>query len=78
HIIDNDLLFSNDLLVIRKFIGDAPFTAAFQNNSAPRAGAFLGWKIVHKYMNEYPEISLKQLMKNTDYQGILNAAAYRP
>ncbi len=78
YIVDNKLLFSDDQLIIRKFIGDAPFTAVFQNNSAPRAGAFLGWKIVHKYMNEHPNVLLNELMENTDYQGILNSAAYRP
>ena len=78
YIVDNELLFSNDQLLIRKFIGDAPFTAVFHNNSAPRAGAFLGWKIVHKYMDENENISLKQLMENADYQGILNSASYRP
>jgi len=78
YLVDSETLFTNDHLIIRKFIGNAPFTAVFQNNSAPRAGAFLGWKIVHKYMEKFPETSLSQLMGNTDYQGILNSAAYRP
>ncbi len=78
YIVDHELLFSDDQLIIRKFIGDAPFTSVFQNNSAPRAGAFLGWKIIHKYMKEHPDVSLKQLMENNDYQGLLNSAAYRP
>ncbi|MEN8119871.1 MAG: hypothetical protein ABFS35_05970 [Bacteroidota bacterium] len=78
YLVDSETLFTNDQLIIRKLIGDAPFTSVFQNNSAPRAGAFLGWKIVHKYMEEHPETSLSQLMGNTDYQGILNSAGYRP
>ncbi|RLD62481.1 MAG: hypothetical protein DRI95_13045 [Bacteroidetes bacterium] len=78
YLVDSESLFTNDQLLIRKLIGDAPFTSVFQNNSAPRAGAFLGWKIVHKYMEKHPEISLAQLMDNSDYQGILNSASYRP
>jgi len=78
YLVDSEALFAKDQLIIRKLIGDAPFTSVFQNNSAPRAGVFLGWKIVHKYMDQHPDISLSQLMKNTDYQGILNSAAYRP
>ena len=78
YLVDSESLFTNDQLLIRKLIGDAPFTSVFQNNSAPRAGAFLGWKIVHKYMGKYPEIRLAQLMDNSDYQGILNSASYRP
>ncbi len=78
YIVDSETLFTDDQLMIRKFVGDGPFTSVFQNNSAPRAGVYLGWKIVEKYMEKYPEISLAQLMENTDYQGILNTAAYRP
>ncbi|MCF6239943.1 MAG: hypothetical protein L3J74_01205 [Bacteroidales bacterium] len=78
YLVESETLFSTDHLTIRKFIGDAPFTQVFHNNSCPRAGVFLGWKIVNKYMEKYPDISLKQLMEDNDYQGILNAANYRP
>ena len=78
YLVDSETLFSTDHMTIRKFINDAPFTQVFHNNSCPRAGAFLGWKIVNRYMKKHPDISLEQLMKNTDYQGILNSANYRP
>ncbi len=78
YLIENNLLFSTDALTIRKMIGDGPFTSLFANNSAPRAGAFLGWKIVHRYMESNSEISLPELMENTDYQEILNKAKYKP
>jgi hypothetical protein len=78
YLIENKLLFSTDELTIRKMTGDGPFTTLFANNSAPRAGAFIGWKIVHRFMKKNPEIGLKELMTNNDFQGILNAAAYKP
>lgn len=78
YLVENQLLFSTDAMTIRKMIGDGPFTSLFANNSAPRAGAFIGWKIVHKYMDRHPDVSLKQLMENTNYQGILNSAKYKP
>lgn len=78
YLVESETLFSTDHMTIRKFIGDAPFTQVFHNNSCPRAGVFLGWKIVHKYMDKHPDMTLKQLMKNNDYQGILNSANYRP
>ncbi len=78
YLVESETLFSTDHMTIRKFIGDAPFTQVFHNNSCPRAGVFLGWKIVNKYMDKHPDISLKQLMENNDYQGILNSANYRP
>ena len=78
HLIETQTLFSTDELMIRKMIGDGPFTSLFANNSAPRAGAFLGWKIIQSYMEKNPEVDLNKLMLNNDYQGILNAAAYKP
>ncbi len=78
HLIENQILFSTDELIIRKMVGDGPFTSLFANNSAPRAGAFLGWKIIHKYMKSHPDIDLNKLMLNNDYQGILNSAGYKP
>ncbi len=78
YLVESETLFSTDHMTIRKFIGDAPFTQVFHNNSCPRAGVFLGWKIINKYMEKHPDITLKQLMKNNDYQGILNSANYRP
>ncbi len=78
YLIDNRHLFSNDNLTIRGMIGEGPFTSMFSNNSAPRAGAFLGWKIVCKYMEKHPQTTLLHLMQNTDFQGILNKAKYKP
>lgn len=78
YLIDSQTLFTTDALIIRKMIGDGPFTSLFANNSAPRAGAFLGWKIVHNYMEYNSEVSLPRLMSDSDYQGILNKARYKP
>jgi hypothetical protein len=78
YMVENKMLFSTDELTIRKMVGEGPFTTLFANNSAPRAGVFLGWKIVQRYMEKNPSISLPSLMENRDYQGILNAAAYKP
>jgi hypothetical protein len=78
YMVENKLLFTTDELTIKKMIDDGPFTTLFANNSAPRAGAFLGWKIVNRYMKKNPKITLEQLMHNDDYQGILNAASYKP
>ncbi len=78
YLIDHRHLFSTDALTIRGLIGEAPFTSMFSNNSAPRAGAFLGWKIVNKYMEEHPQTTLLQLMQSSDYQLILNKAKYKP
>lgn len=76
--IEHELLFTTEIIEIRKIVGEAPFTITFSNNSAPRIGVFIGRKIIHSYMDENPEISLQDLMNNNNYQKILNKAKYIP
>jgi hypothetical protein len=71
-------VFSNDRMLIRKYTEDAPFTANFGNNSAPRGGEFLGYKIVEAYMNKNDQMSLKELMEEPDGRKILAGSNYRP
>jgi len=77
-IIQNQLLFSSDPQGISKMMTDAPFTAGFAAESPGRLGAFIGWQIVRKYMEESEGTSLKQLMGNTDSQLILKVSKYKP
>lgn len=71
-------IFSNDRMLIQKYTDDAPFTANFGNNSAPRAGEFLGYKIIEAYMKNNSDISVKKLMEEKDGRKILAASKYRP
>jgi hypothetical protein len=71
-------LFNNDRLLIQKYTGDAPYTANFGNNSAPRAGEFLGFKIIQSYIKNNPTLSLKQVMEEKDGHKILADSKYRP
>jgi len=77
YIIEKKQLFSTNRLDISKYINDAPFTTFFANNSAPRAGVFVGYKIVKKYMDK-TEATLPELMMEKDCQMILQKSAYNP
>ncbi|MBS4035798.1 MAG: hypothetical protein KGZ85_15145 [Ignavibacterium sp.] len=78
YFIDNELLFTQDRQIIRKFVGDAPFTAVFGHESAPRAGVWFGWQIVREFMRRNPDISIQQLLLELKPQEILNKSAYKP
>jgi len=78
YLAENKLLFTTDKLEIKKFVGDAPFTNPFSNKSAPRAGTYVGYKIVEAYMDNNPNISLNDLMLNTDSRKILTLSKYNP
>ena len=78
YLIENKLLFSTDYMTINKHINPAPFTSGYPNDSPGRASVWLGWQIVRKYMNRNPEITIKQLMLDDDYQKILAKSRYEP
>jgi len=77
-IIEHQLLFSSDPQGISKMMTDAPFTSGFAAESPGRLGAFIGWQIVRAYMKEADNITLKQLMEDTDAQHILKVSKFKP
>lgn len=77
-IIEHQLLFSSDPQGISKMMTDAPFTAGFAPESPGRLGAYMGWQIVRAYMKEADNVTLKQLMENTDAQQILKVSGFKP
>jgi hypothetical protein len=78
YIIEKNLLFNKDDKPSRDFCEEAPFTKPFNKESPGRMGAFIGWKIVRKYMENQPEITLPELMKSVQYQEILTKSKYKP
>ncbi len=78
YMIENDLVFKTDHFIIRKLIGDGPFTSYFTNESPGRAAVWLGFRIVEAYMGRNREISLESLMNDLNIQQILEMAKYDP
>jgi hypothetical protein len=76
--IENDLIFSSDMLVIRKFFTDGPYSHSFSSESPARLGEWLGWQIVRAYMNKNQEITLQELLVEEDAQKILTNSRYKP
>ncbi len=77
-IIENRLLYSTDGQIVRTFISDGPFTAEFSKESPSRLGIWIGWQIVRKYMENEEDVSLQQLLNETDAQKILTLSKYKP
>ena len=78
YIVEHKLLFTSDRMNIIRFINPAPFTSAFTAESPGRAGIWIGWQIVRKYMKKHSSVTLKELMADKDYQRILNESGYSP
>ena len=77
-IIENNLLYSSNGQTVRTFFADGPNTPAFGKESPPRLGEWIGWMIVRSYMNNNPEITLKQMIREQDAQMILTRSGYKP
>lgn len=78
YLVSNQMLFSTDYLQIKKFTENAPFTSDFGNDSPPRTGNWLGWQIVRSFMKENSDVTVLELMSETNYQKILNQSYYNP
>lgn len=78
YLVEKKMLFSSDRMDIIRYINDGPSTSGFPQQSPARAAIWVGWQIVRQYMEKYPEITLAELMKNSDYQQILNDSEYFP
>lgn len=78
YLVENKLLFSTDTRTIARFINHGPFTTDFSRESPARVAVWVGWQIVRSYMSRNKDVSLQELMLETDYQKILNSARYRP
>ncbi len=77
-LVENRMLYSNKRMDILRFINDSPNTTGFPVESPGRSGVWIGWQIVRQYMKKHKEISLTELMNDTDYQQILNSSGYFP
>jgi len=77
-IVERKHLFTTDRLIIQKYLNDAPFSYYFGQESPGRTGVYLGYRIVENYIKRNPEISLQQLMEQTDYHRIFRGSGYRP
>ena len=74
YLVAQNSLFKRDYKMALKIFSDGPFTSGLpiSDTAPPRLGQFLGWRIVKKYMDKNPEITLEELMK-TDFKTILRA-----
>jgi gliding motility-associated lipoprotein GldB len=77
-LVEGKMLYSNRRMDILRFTNDGPYTTGFPTESPGKSGVWIGWQIVRQYMKKHREIAVSELMKNTDYQQILNDSGYYP
>jgi hypothetical protein len=77
-LVSNEYLYSTDQALINRFRQDGPFTHAFGSESPPRLATFAGWRMLSSYMQNNPEVSLQDLMQETDAHRVFRESGYKP
>jgi hypothetical protein len=75
---EKNRLYENNMNTIRELTSDGPFTGVISKDCPPRIAMWVGWQIVKSYMDKNDEVSLEELMKDTNAQKILSKSKYRP
>ncbi|GHA67703.1 gliding motility lipoprotein GldB [Pontibacter akesuensis] len=78
HFLEKELLFEKSPFVVNKYIGERPNTPEVDASAPGRIGTWVGWQIVRHYMQRNPDVSLPELMAETDYRKIFNESKYKP
>ena len=75
--LQNTDLYTRDPEIIKNYIGDAPKTQGMPDAAPGNIGAWVGWRIVQKYVDEHSGISPNVLMQ-TSVRQIFDEAKYKP
>lgn len=78
HFVERKLLYETSHRALENYVGESPATNEISKEAPGRIGRWLGWLIVREYMAKHPEITLKQLMEQTDAQKIFKESGFRP
>lgn len=76
-LLSRKMLFNTEQMVRVKMVGDAPFTNLYSTESPGKAAVWQGYRIVNSYMRN-TKSTLSDLMKEDNFQKILDKAKYRP
>lgn len=75
--IEKDLLYKSNYQENKKYLTAGPTTAGMPPSAPGNIGTWVGWRIVDRYMNEHPEVTVDSLM-GMDAQTILAQSKYKP
>ena len=71
-------LFKTESTVLSSYLNEGPFTAEITQDSPGRLGQWVGWQIVSSYMRNNKDITLVELLQESNAQKILEESFYKP
>jgi len=75
YILDMNWVYSTDVKVKLRYFEESPTTVGIEG-SPGRIGQFIGWQMVRQYMEKHEEVTLDELLNNTEETKILKS--YKP
>ncbi len=78
HFVEKSLLYETSHFKVNKYTGERPNIPEIGIKCPGRVATWVGWQIVRKYMEENPEVTVQQLMQETDAQKIFLQSKYKP
>lgn len=78
HFVERKLFYETSRQIKAKYIEDRPFVSEISQACMGRVGRWLGYLIVEAYMKRHPDVTLRQLLENTDAQHIFEQSKFKP
>jgi hypothetical protein len=78
YFLTENLLYSSDFREFRKLVEPSPGDPGLPPEAPGRTANWIGWRIVHSFMERHPDMSLQELIDQKDAQVILDRSRYKP
>ncbi len=75
---DRRVLFDTNYRTLTAYLNDGPFCAEISQDCPARIATWIGWQICESYLKNNPDVTLQDLMIDTDAQRILALSMYKP
>lgn len=76
--IESEVLFATSHKVKQDYLGERPITVQVGEKCPGRIGQWVGWQIVNSFEAMHPELTLPQIMENSDAQTLFKQSGYKP
>jgi hypothetical protein len=73
------LIYATNWQDIMPYLQDGPTSIGMPQESPGNIGTFIGWQIIHAYLQKHPSATLQEILNNqNEAQQFLQASSYRP
>jgi hypothetical protein len=75
---DQNLVYESNSVKINKYINDSPNSPGMPDAAPGKTANYIGYRIISSYMKKFPQTTLDELVKNSDYQKLFDTSGFKP